>query len=122
MNWLAGAFIGIWAVGVWCGRWWARADHERWILNQIAEGKRVSDDVKQLQAQLAECLTAAEGWIGREASRPGDWTWTPALQAIIDLRRDYEYVKKIAADFQDRKSSQRPAIPGRDETDKTEEI
>ena len=66
------------------------------------ENQRLRAEIDQWQVQLAGCLTAAEGWAGQKnPPKPGDWAWSPAFHAVLSLRRDYDYVKKIAADLQD---------------------
>ena len=57
------------------------------------ENQRLRADIDQWQVQLAGCLTAAEGWAGNNPPKPGDWAWSPAFQAVLSLRSDYDYVK-----------------------------
>src|SRR5271166_2183162 len=73
-------------------------------------------DAEQLQVQLAGCLTAAEGHAGTNPPKKGDWAWSPAFQAVLDLREEFGYVKKIASDLQDASALQRAATPGPRET------
>ncbi len=48
-------------------------------------------DAEQLQVQLAGCLTAAEGGVSDDVvAKPGDYGWSQAYQAVVDLRRKYE--------------------------------
>jgi hypothetical protein len=45
--------------------------------------------IKQLDVQLAGCMTAALGW-AKDPPKKGDWAWSPALQDVLDLRAKYE--------------------------------
>jgi hypothetical protein len=72
-------------------------------------------EIEQWQIQLAGCLTAAEGYAGANPPKQGDWAWSPAFQAVLNLRRDYDYVKKLAVDLQDA-AAERAATPGPRET------
>jgi hypothetical protein len=59
------------------------------------EGKEMSiPDLDQLRVQLAGCLTAAEGWGIEVPAKQGDYGWSPAYQATLELRRMYETLLK----------------------------
>ncbi len=51
--------------------------------------KRLDQHIVQLAVQLAGCLAAAEGHILNPVKK-GDYGWSPAYQAVLDLRREYE--------------------------------
>lgn len=57
-------------------------------LRQAIEAAQHRVQVDQLRVQLAGCLTAAEGW-GQQCFA-GDYGWSPAYQAVIELRKLYE--------------------------------
>lgn len=48
--------------------------------------KQLQDQKEQLQVQLAGCLMAAEG---NSEAKEGDYGWSPAYQAVVELRRKY---------------------------------
>ena len=52
----------------------------------------VSEEVERLRVQLAGCLTAAEGHVSSPA-KEGDYGWSPAYQAVLELRREYEKLR-----------------------------
>jgi len=54
----------------------------------ISEAEALREEVEQLRVQLAGCLTAAEGW--GQKCYAGDYGWSPAYQAVIELRKLYE--------------------------------
>ena len=54
----------------------------------ISEVEALREEVEQLRVQLAGCLTAAEGW--GQNCYAGDYGWSPAYQAVIELRKLYE--------------------------------
>ena len=51
-----------------------------------AEREDLRGRVEQLQVQLAGCLIAAEG-ATKDPAKQGDYGWSPAYQAVLDLRR-----------------------------------
>lgn len=54
----------------------------------ISETEDLREEVEQLRVQLAGCLTAAEG-CGQQCCTD-DYGWSPAYQAVIELRKLYE--------------------------------
>ena len=54
----------------------------------ISETEALREEVDQLRVQLAGCLTAAEG--AKQSVYVGDYGWSPAYQAVIELRKLYE--------------------------------
>ena len=52
--------------------------------------EQFQQDVEQLRIQLAGCLSAAEGCLAGHTPVRGDWSWSPAFQAVVDLRRNYD--------------------------------
>lgn len=54
----------------------------------VSEAEALREEVNQLRVQLAGCLAAAEGW-GQQCV-VGDYGWSPAYQAVIELRKLYE--------------------------------
>jgi hypothetical protein len=53
------------------------------------EVKRLKDEIDQLDVQLAGCLVAADGGTNDPAKK-GSYGWSPAYQAVLDLRRKYD--------------------------------
>lgn len=54
----------------------------------ISEAEALREEVEQLRVQLAGCITAAEG--AKQSVYVGDYGWSPAYQAVIELRKLYE--------------------------------
>ena len=80
---------------------------------------KLLDDTERVRVQLAGCLTAAEGCAGPNPPKRGSWAWSPAFEAVMYLRANYDSVKKIAATYQDSAALQRAATPGPRETETT---
>lgn len=55
----------------------------------------MNDELEQVRVQLAGCLTAAEG--ARQSVYIGDYGWSPAYQAVIELRKLYEKAAQHSA-------------------------
>lgn len=49
-------------------------------------------ELEQARLQLAGCLTAAEGHT-KDVAKQGDHSWSPAYQAVLDLRRKYDELR-----------------------------
>jgi hypothetical protein len=60
--------------------------------------RKMTDKEEQLEVMLAGCLTAAEGWEGKRPIKKGAWAWSPALQAVRELRRRYDDLRKKTVD------------------------
>jgi hypothetical protein len=54
------------------------------------EIERLKEEIAQLDTQMAGCLTAAEGWSCDEHAKKGDYGWSPAYQAVLELRKKYD--------------------------------
>ena len=54
------------------------------------EIERLKNEIGQLDTQMAGCLTAAEGWSGEGPAEKGSYGWSPAYQAVLDLRKKYD--------------------------------
>lgn len=50
---------------------------------------RLEAELEQVRVQLAGCLVAAEG-ATRDLAKQGDYGWSPAYQAVLDLRQKYD--------------------------------
>lgn len=60
-----------------------------WVAQQMFDQvKKSAQEAERARVQLAGCLTAAEGWAGKVDK--DSWAWSPAFQAVVDLRRDYD--------------------------------
>lgn len=53
------------------------------------EQEKLRAELEQERIQHAGCLTAAEGW-AKDPPKKGDWAWSPAFQAALDLRAQVE--------------------------------
>ena len=53
------------------------------------------EQIEQLEAQLAGCATAAQGYI-EEPVKVGDYGWSPAYQDVLELRIKYDKVVFLA--------------------------
>lgn len=52
---------------------------------------KAHEEIDRLRTQLAGCLTAAEGHVSPDVvARHGDYGWSPAYQAVVELRLKYE--------------------------------
>lgn len=59
----------------------------------ICDGEPEEDDeLDQVRTQLAGCLLAAQG--NGPTAQEGDYGWSPAYQAVLDLRVRYDDVKR----------------------------
>lgn len=58
-------------------------------LATTVELERLRFEVERLRVQLAGTLAAADGMTTQPA-QPGDFGWSPAYQAVLTLRRDYD--------------------------------
>ena len=62
--------------------------------------KTPEQEVEQLRVQLAGCLTAAEGHMrGNNRASQGDYGWTPAYQAVLELREKWEGAAQAAYEW-----------------------
>ena len=61
-----------------------------------AELRAANEKRNQLEVQLAGCSAAALGW-DKEPAQTGDYSWSPAYQDVLGLRRKYEAKLKQAA-------------------------
>lgn len=62
--------------------------------------KTLEEEVEQLRVQLAGCLTAAEGHIhGNNRASQGNYGWTPAYQAVLELREKWEGAAQAAYEW-----------------------
>ncbi len=60
------------------------------------EIERLGDQCEQARVQLGGCLAAAEGAIESPAVI-GDYGWSPAYQAVLELRRQHEEDRRLIA-------------------------
>lgn len=68
-------------------------------LEEISERQRrkdADDELDRLRVQLAGCLTAAEGGT-KDVARNGDYGWSPAYQAVVDLRMQFDRIRQPTA-------------------------
>jgi ATP-dependent exoDNAse (exonuclease V) alpha subunit len=56
----------------------------------------VQDELSRLRTQLAGCLLAAEGQLANRAVR-GDYGWSPAYEAVAQLRMRHDELLKEKA-------------------------
>jgi hypothetical protein len=60
----------------------------------VARNTELEKEVERLRVQLAGCETAAKG--GPEVFvliRPGDYVWSSALQAVLEMRQKLEALR-----------------------------
>ena len=61
------------------------------VATLLGKAKPAEPDAEQLRVMLASCLTAAEGGTRPPVvAKQGDYGWSPAYQAVLDLRRAYD--------------------------------
>lgn len=65
----------------------------------ITETKERLKDNDRLQIQLAGCLSAAEGAVDNPPIK-GEWAWSCAYQAVLDLRLRYEKLQCDLAEIE----------------------
>lgn len=87
--------IGVHETGAETGKRFAHAEcyHRREMSIVTARAEQYKKELEQLLVQLGGCLTAAEGATKNPAKR-GDYGWSPAYQAVLDLRLKYEELIK----------------------------
>lgn len=64
------------------------------------EQEKLRAELEQERIQHAGCLTAAEGW-AKDPPKKGDWAWSPAFQAALDLRAQVEQLTADKAHYRD---------------------
>jgi hypothetical protein len=80
----------------------------KWTKAQVS---KVLDDLEQVRVQLAGCLMAAEGWGGKDKTPvKGDWAWSPAFQAVRDLREHYQLLYDYCQSMQQHRDSRAAKI------------
>ena len=53
--------------------------------------EKLNEEIEHLRVQLAGCLTAAEGGTSDPVvAYEGQYGWSPAYQAVLDLRRKFD--------------------------------
>ncbi len=68
-----------------------RDDARRWGSEAVRSRDEARRQVEQLQVQLAECAVAAAGGTSPAVvAKQGEYGWSPAYQAVLDLRRQFE--------------------------------
>lgn len=58
------------------------------------EIRRLKDEVEQLTVQLAGCLVAADGGT-KDPAKKGSYGWSPAYQAVLDLRTKFDNISLL---------------------------
>ncbi len=95
-----GAIIGLTALGFYVAwKYYNKRAHENAVVDGLGtlmkkvekERDEAREALEQARVHLAGCLTAAEGHI-KEPAKEGDYGWSPAYQATLELRRKYEEV------------------------------
>lgn len=59
------------------------------------EAEKTTDELERERVRHAACLSIAEGWGLEQMPKKGEWAWSPALQAVFDLRTDFDEVMKL---------------------------
>jgi type II secretory pathway pseudopilin PulG len=59
---------------------------------EALEAFNLRNQIERLQVQLAGCLAAAEG-ATKDVAKCGDYGWSPAYQAVVNLRRQADELK-----------------------------
>jgi hypothetical protein len=54
--------------------------------------RRLHEERTQLEVQLAACMTTAEG-VTEQTAQPGDYGYSGAYQAVLDLRRRFDELR-----------------------------
>jgi len=76
--------------------------HPRPRIFDVQAIRRDIDDAERLRVQLAGCLTAAEGGIYPQVlAKQGDYGWSAAYAAVVNLRRKYEDFLKKGVEVED---------------------
>jgi hypothetical protein len=65
---------------------WCQWTGKTWMQIAAMWDEKLNAGASQAEVQLAGCLTAAEGWAGSDPPKQGDWAWSPAFQAVMELR------------------------------------
>ncbi len=69
---------------------------ERQAVPAIPPKSKSDEEVEQLRVQLAGVLTAADGATRNPVTR-GQWGWSPAYQAVLELRMKYDKLLATSA-------------------------
>lgn len=84
--WIVIAFIvGAIAGSVITWPWWYKAEKQ-------------TDELERTRVSLAACLSIAEGWGMDNMPAKSEWAWSPALQAVYDLRRSFDFTNPERAE------------------------